>query len=147
MLPSVFGRDLFDDWFDFPFFDDSEMRKAEKRLYGHHEKGIMKTDVQENDTSYNLVMDLPGFKKEDVKVALKDGYLTISAEKNHDHDEEEKKNGRFAEISGNTVRMYEVKDGHFCGYSETKVFESNEEAMDWVVKETDAKIIIKGEDA
>jgi hypothetical protein len=43
--------------------------------------------------------------------------------------------------------MYEVKDGHFCGYSETKVFESNEEAMDWVVKETDAKIIIKGEDA
>ena len=71
------------------------MRKAEKRLYGHHEKGIMKTDVQENDTSYNLVMDLPGFKKEDVKVALKDGYLTISAEKNHDHDEEEKKNGKY----------------------------------------------------
>ena len=55
----------------FPFFDDSEMRKAEKRLYGHHEKGIMKTDVQENDTSYNLVMDLPGFKKEDVKVPLR----------------------------------------------------------------------------
>lgn len=95
MLPSVFGRDLFDDWFDFPFFDDSEMRKAEKRLYGHHEKGIMKTDVQENDTSYNLIMDLPGFKKEDVKVALKDGYLTISAEKSHDHDEEEKKNGKY----------------------------------------------------
>jgi hypothetical protein len=62
-------------------------------------------------------------------------------------DHEKKKNGRFAEICGNTVRMYEVKDGHFCGYSETKVFESNEEAMDWVVKETDAKIIIKGEDA
>ena len=62
-------------------------------------------------------------------------------------DQEEKKHGRCAEISGNTVRMYEVKDGHFCGYSETKVFESNEEAMDWVVKETDAKIIIKGEDA
>ena len=61
--------------------------------------------------------------------------------------QEEKKNGRFAEISGNTVRMYEVKDGHFCGYSETKVFESNEEAMEWVVKETDAKIIIKSEDA
>ena len=62
-------------------------------------------------------------------------------------DQEEKKNGRFAEISGNTVRMYEVKDGHFCGYSETKVFESNEEAMEWVVKETDAKMIIKSEDA
>ena len=74
MLPSVFGRDLFDDWFDFPFFDDSEMRKAEKRLYGHHEKGIMKTDVQENDTSYNLIMDLPGFKKEDALPILSDNF-------------------------------------------------------------------------
>ena len=95
MLPSVFGRDIFDDWFDFPFFDDSEMRKAEKRLYGHHSKGIMKTDVQENDTCYTLMMDLPGFRKEDVKVALKDGYLTISAEKHHELDEEEKKNGKY----------------------------------------------------
>lgn len=60
---------------------------------------------------------------------------------------EEKKNGLFAEINGNTVRMYEVKDGRFCGYSEEKVFESAEKAMEWVAKETDAKIIIKGEDA
>lgn len=58
----------------------------------------------------------------------------------------EKKNGLFAEISGNTVRMFEVKDGHFCGYSDTKVFDSYEKAMEWVVKETDAKIIIKEEE-
>ncbi len=58
----------------------------------------------------------------------------------------EKRNGLYAEISGNTVRMYELKDGHFCGYTETKVFESSEKAMEWVVKETDAKLIIKGED-
>ena len=42
--------------------------------------------------------------------------------------------------------MYELKDGHFCGYTETKVFESSDKAMEWVVKETDAKLIIKGED-
>ena len=58
----------------------------------------------------------------------------------------EKKNGLYAEISGNTVRMYELKDGHFCGYTETKVFESSDKAMEWVVKETDAKLIIKGEE-
>lgn len=55
----------------------------------------------------------------------------------------EKRNGLFAEICGNTVRMYEVKDGRFCGYRDTKVFESQEEAMEWVVKETDAKMVMK----
>ena len=95
MLPSIFGRDLFDDWFDFPFFDDSEIKRAEKRLYGHRSKDIMKTDVQENETSYNLSMDLPGFRKEDVKVTLKDGYLTVSAEKNNSVEDEEKENGRY----------------------------------------------------
>ena len=59
----------------------------------------------------------------------------------------EKKNGLFAEISGNTVRMYEVKDGHFCGYTATKVFENRDKAMEWAVKETDAKLIIKEEDS
>lgn len=63
-----------------------------------------------------------------------------------DKDAAEKKNGLFAEISGNTVRMYEVKDGHFCGYTDTKVFDSNDEAMEWVARETNAKIIIKEED-
>ena len=58
----------------------------------------------------------------------------------------EKKNGLYAEISGSTVRLYELKDGHFCGYSDTKVFDSYEKAMEWVVKETDAKIIIKEEE-
>ena len=88
MLPAIFGRNMFDEWFDFPFFDDSDFRKAEKRLYGHRSNEIMKTDVQENENEYRLSMDLPGFKKEDVKVALNDGYLTISAEKSHDSDED-----------------------------------------------------------
>lgn len=59
--------------------------------------------------------------------------------------QEEKKNGLYAEISGSTVRMYELKDGHFCGYTETRVFESPDKAMEWVVRETDAKMIIREE--
>ena len=57
----------------------------------------------------------------------------------------EKKNGLYAEISGSTVRLYELKDGHFCGYTTTKVFENRDKAMEWAVKETDAKLIIKEE--
>ena len=90
LMPSVFGKDLFDDFFDFPFYDDGDMKKTEKRLYGHRGKNLMKTDVQETDNSYLLEMDLPGFTKDEVKVSLKDGYLTISAEKGLDEDKEEK---------------------------------------------------------
>lgn len=60
----------------------------------------------------------------------------------HSSVKEEKRDGLFAEICGNTVKMYKVKDGSFCGYSETKTFESHEAAMEWVAKETDAKMII-----
>ena len=79
LMPSVFGKDLFDDFFDFPFYDDGDMEKMQKKLYGHRGKNLMKTDVQESDDSYLMEMDLPGFSKDDVKVSLKDGYLTISA--------------------------------------------------------------------
>ena len=58
-------------------------------------------------------------------------------------DSGDKRNGLFAEISGNKVRTYEVRDGRFCGYSETKSFESHDKALEWAVKETGAKIVIK----
>ena len=87
LMPSIFNTNLFDDFFDFPFYDDT---KAEKKLYGHHAANLMKTDVQETDNSYLLEMDLPGFTKDEVKVSLKDGYLTISAEKGLDEDKEDK---------------------------------------------------------
>ena len=70
LMPSVFGKDLFDDFFDFPFYDNNEMDKLEKKLYGHRSKNLMKTDVQESDDSYIMEMDLPGFSKDDVKVSL-----------------------------------------------------------------------------
>ena len=87
LMPSVFGKDLFDDFFDFPFYDDRDMEKMQKKLYGHRSKNLMKTDVQENDDSYLMEMDLPGFSKDEVKVSLKDGYLTIRAEKGLDEEQ------------------------------------------------------------
>lgn len=95
LMPSVFGRDMFDDVFDFPFFDDKDMKKMEKQLYGRRGKNLMKTDVREKADSYELTMDLPGFKKDEVTAQLKDGYLTISAAKGLDKDEQEKDNGRY----------------------------------------------------
>ena len=89
MLPSIFGENLFDD-----FFDDDFMRSMWNRrnpLYGKHAKNLMKTDVRETDTTYEVDIDLPGFKKDEIDVDLKDGYLTIEAAKGLDKDEEDKK--------------------------------------------------------
>ena len=96
LMPSIFGEDLFDDFMrDFPFYDDKDMKKLEKKLYGRRGRNMMKTDIKERDDSYELEMDLPGFKKDEVKVALENGYLTISAAKGRDEDEQEKKSGRY----------------------------------------------------
>ena len=94
LMPSIFGENLFDDFFnDFPFYDDNAGQKIEKKLYGRHGQNLMKTDIKEMEDGYELEMDLPGFKKDEVKVELNNGYLTVSAEKGLDKDEEDK-NGR-----------------------------------------------------
>ncbi len=96
LMPSIFGENLFDDFFDsFPFYDDREVRNTEKKLYGKHAGNLMKTDIKESDEGYKLVIDLPGFTKDEVQVTLNDGYLTISAEKGLDKDEQEKDTGRY----------------------------------------------------
>ena len=69
------------------------MHSMEKALYGKHARAIMKTDVRETDNSYEVDIDLPGFKKDEVNVQLEDGYLTVSAAKGLDKDE--KKKGRY----------------------------------------------------
>ena len=91
LMPSIFNTNLFDDFFDFPFYDD----KAEKKLYGHHAANLMKTDIQEHDDGYTLEMDLPGFKKEEIQNELNNGYMTISAAKGLDEDEKDKKSGKY----------------------------------------------------
>ena len=96
LMPSIFGENLFDDFMnDFPFFDDRDVKKMEKKLYGRHGRNLMKTDIRETDDSYVLEMDLPGFKKEEIQVSLDNGYLTINAAKGLDQDEQEKKTGKY----------------------------------------------------
>mgnify|MGYP001406854651 CR=1 FL=1 len=91
LMPSIFGESLFDDFFTPFYYDDKDEKKAEKKLYGHRAQNLLKTDIKETKEGYELIIDVPGFKKEEVKVALKDGYLTVSAEKGLDKDEEDKK--------------------------------------------------------
>ena len=68
MMPSIFGESLFDDWMDFPF--EREFFGRKNPLYGKHEKNMMKTDVSETEGTYELDIDLPGFKKEEVSAKL-----------------------------------------------------------------------------
>lgn len=99
MTPGIFGEnlfdDFFDDFFDFPVLDDRDMKKAQRKLYGRHAANMMKTDVREHDDHYEVDMDLPGFKKDELSLELNDGYLTITASKGLDKDEKEKKSGKF----------------------------------------------------
>lgn len=87
MMPSVFGRDIFDDFMDGFAFPEANVNKE---LYGKHAKNMMKTDVKEKDNGYEVAIDLPGFKKDELHLELNDGYLTISAEKGLDKDEKDK---------------------------------------------------------
>ena len=120
MLPSIFGEDLFDDWMNdyFPFGKDfdKEFSKAlaptERALYGKHAKNMMKTDVRETDDSYEVDMDLPGFNKDEVKVQLADGYLTIEAAKGLDKDEKDKKSRSFYVGEGVTQEDIHAKYEH-----------------------------------
>lgn len=88
LVPSIFGESLFDDFFGFPEFRDLD--RAERKLYGRHADRVMKADVREHEDHYEVDMDLPGFKKEDISVDLHDGYLTVSASKNVENEEEKK---------------------------------------------------------
>ena len=96
LMPSIFGEDMFDEFMrGFPFFDNSAENNVEKKLYGHNAKNVMKTDIKELEGGYELEIDLPGFTKEEVTAELKDGYLTISAAKGLDKDEQEKETGKY----------------------------------------------------
>ena len=97
LMPSIFGENLFDDdWMDFPFERfDRDFWGKKNPLYGKNAKNMMKTDIREHEAGYELDIDLPGFKKDEITVDLENGYLTISAEKGLDKDEKEKETGRY----------------------------------------------------
>ena len=110
LLPSIFGENLFDDWMDFSF---PEIPDVDKTLYGKHAKNMMKTDVRETDDSYEVDIDLPGFKKDEVNAQLHDGYITISGAKGLDKDEKDKKTGKYIRrerYAGSMMRSFYVGD-------------------------------------
>ena len=110
-MPSIFGESLFDDMFP---FDDSFFTSKKNPLYGKNASRVMKTDIKENEGSYELDIDLPGFKKDEITAELKDGYLTISAAKGLDQDEQEKETGRYIRrerYAGACERSFYVGEG------------------------------------
>ena len=89
MMPRIFGENLFDDFmndFAFPAFPN-----VEKKLYGKHARNLMKTDVKDTDTGYEVDVDLAGFKKDEIQIELEKGFLTVTAAKGLDKDEKDKK--------------------------------------------------------
>ena len=90
-LPTVFGENLMDvfDDFDRSFFRG--FGNIDHTLYGKHAQHMMKTDVKETDDSYEVDVDLPGFKKDEIHLELNNGYLTISTEKSLEKTNENKK--------------------------------------------------------
>ncbi|HIV94529.1 MAG TPA: Hsp20/alpha crystallin family protein [Candidatus Sellimonas avistercoris] len=108
MMPSIFGENLFDDWMDFPFDDDFF-----RRTPSYNKKSstsVMRTDIRDTDDSYELDVDLPGYKKDEINVQLKEGYLTISASKNTENDEKDKKGNyiRRERYNGTMSRSFYV---------------------------------------
>ena len=85
MMPSIFGENLFDELFNFPTADDFWGKRRFQN--GNGTNAMMKTDVKEKENGYEVAIDLPGFKKEEVSAKLEDGYLTISAQKDVNNDE------------------------------------------------------------
>ena len=107
MMPSIFGENLFDDFFNDSFFT------GRNPLYGKHAKSLMKTDIRETKDSYELDIDLPGFKKDEITAELKNGYLTVSASKGLDKDETNKEGKyiRQERYSGVCARTFYVGEG------------------------------------
>ena len=92
--------------------DDFDFPDIDKKLYGKHAPHIMKTDVKEKDNTYEVDIDLPGFKKDEIQIQLENGYITVSAAKGLDKDEKDKdgKYIRRERYAGNVSRSFYVGD-------------------------------------
>ena len=108
MLPSIFGENLFDELFNFPTVDDFWGKRSFQNV--NNTTAMMKTDVKEKENGYEVAIDLPGFKKEEVTAKLEDGYLTISAQKdvNNDEKDEDGKYIRRERYTGQCRRSFYV---------------------------------------
>ena len=106
LMPSIFGENLFDDWMDFSF------PSFDRAFYESNTRNMMKTDVKATDQGYELDIELPGYKKEDVRAQLKDGYLTVQAAKNMNNDEKNEQGAyiRRERYAGTMSRSFYVGD-------------------------------------
>ena len=105
LVPSIFGEDLFDS-----FFEDFARPTRNVARYNAPAANVMRTDVKETDTGYELDVDLPGYKKENVQVELKDGCLTVTAKTAQSKDEKDE-NGKYIRrerYSGTCSRAFYV---------------------------------------
>ena len=109
LMPSIFGENLFDEFFgDW----DRQMQHMDRKLYGRNAAREMKTDVHEHEDHYELEVDLPGFKKDEITLELQNGYLTVTAEKGLDQEETKKgKVIRQERYAGSMQRSFYVGEG------------------------------------
>ncbi|MCR5109269.1 MAG: Hsp20/alpha crystallin family protein [Lachnospiraceae bacterium] len=109
LLPSIFGESLLDDWMDLPRMDFPDI---DRKLYGKNAAHVMKTDVHENEDGFEVDIDLPGFKKDEIRLSLEDGYLSVSASKALDNDKKDKKGKliRQERYAGSMQRSFYVGD-------------------------------------
>ena len=148
-MPSIFGENLFDDdWMNFPF--ESDFWGKRNPLYGKNAKNMMKTDIREHDNGYEIDIDLPGFKKDEISAQLEDGYLTLSATKGLDKEEEDKKGKyirreRYAGAMqrsfyvGNALTQEDIKAKYENGILKLSIPKKDENAV-----ETKKHIAIEG---
>ena len=104
LVPSIFGESLLDDFFDYP--------EKSFSFRTSNANGLMKTDIKENENAFEISMALPGVKKDDIEIELKDEYLTVSATSNMKKDEEDKKSNyiRRERYYGSCSRSFYVGD-------------------------------------
>lgn len=108
MLVPRFFDDFFDGWMDFPTFRD--FNGVDRKLYGKHAAHVMKTDVRDHDDHYEVDIDLPGFKKDEISLELSDGYLVVSAAKDLNEDKTDSSGRviRQERYAGSMQRSYYV---------------------------------------
>lgn len=109
-VPAIFGEDLFDEWLGGALSGFADMNR---QLYGKNAKNMMKTDVKETEGGYQVAVEMPGFDKNEISVELDKGYLTLTASRNLNQDEqdEEGKYIRRERYAGTMQRSFYVGEG------------------------------------
>ncbi|MBQ7060188.1 MAG: Hsp20/alpha crystallin family protein [Clostridia bacterium] len=110
LYPRIFNDSIFDDLMDMTFPTFRDLEDVDKKLYGKNAPHVMKTDVHEHDDRYEVDIDLPGFKKDEIGLSLENGYLTVTAAKglDTDHNDKQGKLIRRERYAGSMQRSFYV---------------------------------------